>query len=358
MTDTTPPTPAPVAPTTPRVALADALFARRGGDPGSTYDLRATLATVRDGVQRVTDAAALRQLLAGLTQAGEEDPPAKPAVDSIEKIVSIGTSLVGTPTEREKMLREEAEAERRRRQEVEDALRDLREEVWKLRTDRRVEERQDMLGLGQFMAQQTQVLVELLKDARKPPDDDVKDFLAKTAVQMMTSPPRSPVETTTETLKALKEAGLVQDPQGAVPPWLRDPTMFGHWLQYQADLGRVAAEKDVSLKKEEAATERAKALGPVAGVLGAAMLSRFAGEDAGQQAAQGLLRPGGGPSADAAAAPPADAPDRPRRQTQLIVCPQCQERFAATTGRTAYRCPNPDCGTLLTLTPPAAGQGG
>ena len=340
--------------TTPRVTLAEALLPRQGPETAAP-DVRATLAEVRSGLKQVTDAAALRQLLAGLAEVQPIGVPAhKDDVSLVEKVVDVGTKLVGTPTEREKALQEALKEREDRLRRLEDAIDGLKTALWEQRHNDRRAEREDTLSMAQFMAQQTQMLIELLKDARKAPDDDLRTQLANLALQLVMQPRRSELQEYAEQTKQLRDLGLLPDPQASVPPWLRDPHMFGAWLGYQRDLKQIEAEQQKQVKQEEVAAERAKAFGPVAGLLASAFATRWSGPEAADPAA-----PAPGASAPASPPPPAPAARAPRTPTQLITCPTCGERWAAASGRTEYRCPNPTCGQLLTIgpaAPPAAGE--
>jgi hypothetical protein len=329
-----------------RVSIADALLSRRDGGPA--FDVRATLNSVREGVQQVTDAAALRQILAGIAQVreGTEVPP-REDVGTLEKVINIGKELVGTPTEREARLQEELQRKEERLQALDGSLQELKEQLWQLQQDRRSADRQDALGLADFMAKQTELMMGLLRDAQKPAEDPFRDYLAKAAVDMLTGPRRSDLESYAEQTAKLRELGLLPDPQQAVPPWLRDPDMFRSYLSYQADTQRIAAEHAVKQEQAKEATERAKALGPTLGALASVFAARVAG---------GAPDPAAGPEGPPDGAPPAPARRPARPQTHIIACPTCGERFGAVVGeRRQFRCPNPECQAVLNVAPPAAG---
>jgi hypothetical protein len=339
----------------PRVAIADALLARREDRPGG-YDLRATLNTVREGVQQVTDAAALRQILAGIAEVRSLDqPPGKDEVGTIEKVVEIGKTLVGTPSDREKALREELDAERVRRQRLEEGLAELKDELWKLQRDRRSEERDASITMVQAFSAMMDKFMEYANRAQQPAENDPLRQIGTVVLQSFVNrKPGEDLEHVKEVLTTLKDLGVIQNqgnPGNALAGATQDRELLKILLDYNLGLYRTEKETQAAVKQAEATAKRIEQIAPTLGVLGTAFLARMAGEDPAKQMAQTLT--GTAPQAPSAPeAPPADRPPptpvpRGSGRPQLIHCAGCGYEFVTREPLTEFVCPR--CRQEMTL---------
>jgi predicted Zn-ribbon and HTH transcriptional regulator len=271
-----------------RVAIADALLARRAQADSPSYDLRETLRTVRESVQNIASAAELKALLASVQAGGPEREPQKDEVSTIQKVVEIGSSLVGTPTEREKALKEELEQERKARRELEEAVYRLRDELHDRRREQRQEERDATIALAEVFQRMMDTFMQFQQRVQQPNENDPLRQIGTAVIQSFVN--RSPADDlkhVTETLNALKELGLVHhQPQ---PSLLTSPEMFKAWLDYQATIHRTDKEIQQAMQRDENVAKRLEGLIPTLGVLGTAVLSRFAGDEESARKAAGQL---------------------------------------------------------------------
>jgi hypothetical protein len=333
------------APIQPRIAIAEALLARSGQD-APAYNLRDTLNTVKTSIQQVTDAAALRQLLAGVTELQQQGVPSpgRDEVSTVEKVVEIGTKLVGTPTEREQALREELEDMRKRIRDSEETIQKLRGELMDSRRQERREEQEREVTMAQVFSEMMHTFMEWSQRQHQPNENDPLRKIGSAVLESFVN--RSPADDlkhVTEVLSSLRELGLLHSaqPQGLN---LSDPQVLKTFLDFQLGMTSVQQETQAKIKAAEATAERISQLGPVLGVLGTAILSKVAGDDtAAQRAAQQLLRMQN-PSVQATEdSEPAPAPQRPKRSStgpRLIKCGNCGFEFVTREPLRRFTCPS------------------
>jgi hypothetical protein len=325
-----------------RVSLADALLARRAETGGAAWDIRETLRSVRDGLQQVTDAAALRQLLAGLTEIQQQQQPQREEVSTVRQLVEIGKDLVGTPSEREEALKEELERMRRRAAEVEDELYKLKQALLDTRREERREERESQVTLVEAFSRMMSTFMDWQEKQRQAPNDDPLRQIGASVLQSFVN--RSPADDlrhVTEVLQSLRELGLVHAQQ---PP-MASPELLKVYLDYQLGLQKTEKEVQAEIAKANAMAERFKAAVPALGVIGTAVLSRLAGDKAATQAANAFLDQIQG---DASQPEPQDStPLQPQPQPQsqsprhprIIRCGSCGFEFVTRTPLKSFACP-------------------
>lgn len=341
----------------PRVAVAEAvLAARRGVSGGRPSDVRTALDVVREQLQQVTDARVLRELLSGLAGGGvsEDPPPEKATVSSLESLVNVGTKITGTPTEREKALRDELDGERKARQGLEKMVFDLRDELHDRRHDQRTEQREDSIAATDIFSRLFDTF-DKYRSGQGNQDDPFRTIGQQVLLGFMNQKPSDQLEQAMTTIKLLRELGFAQ-PQMQQS---NDPLVLRLLLEHELGKYRVQQESESRTTVAKATTDRVAAMVPTLGVLATAALSRFLGPDQAAEVAHGLLGEQDRAAADtpaaagqAPAAGPATAAQGQRLRVvpNLYKCGQCGFEII-TREPIAHQFPCPSCRTELN--PPA-----
>lgn len=332
----------------PTVGLSEALLVRRTGDGGArSFDFRSTLESVRDGVRQVTDAAALRELLQGVAASQQPAAPDKDEVSTLQRVVEMGKTLTGTPSDREKSLKDELDTERKNRRALEGLVFDMREEMHKMRSSSKADERDAAVAMAEVFQRMMDTFMKYSDNGKKPADDDPLRQIGASVLQgFVTQKPTDRLQEIKDLMGAMRELGLAPGPQQQT---YQDPDLLRVVLEHQLGIHKVDKETEATISAAQHSTDRFTKLAPVLGVLGTAALSRLAGEDVAQSAASEIRRlQGDEGEEDEGGRPPAQGrqtASRPRPDVRPVLyrCEGCGGEIALR-GQAQGAFPCPYCG--------------